>query len=199
MDPALALYPPAATAKLERFREIWLIDTEFSAPAGHVPHVVCVVARELRTDAVVRVWEDELDQPWPPYSIGRESLCVAYFASAEWQSHLSLNWPLPENVLDLYTEYMWRINGAKRDHNSARKNLLGALRYFGAKGIASDVKDAWRERIQQLGPWTPEERHGILDYCQSDVDALAALLPRMLPHIEMDGALQRGRFTRCVA
>ena len=82
-------YGSQAVAKLERFREIWLIDTEFAAPPGHVPHVVCVVARELRTNTLIHVWEDELERPWPPYSVGRDALCVAYFASAEWQSHLT--------------------------------------------------------------------------------------------------------------
>ena len=195
----ISSYAPEAAVKLERFKEIWLLDTEFSAPPGHLPRVVCVVARELRSGQLIRLWEHELASRWPPYSIGPDSLLVAYFASAEWQAHLSLGWALPDNVLDLYIEFMWLTNGVKRDHKSARKSLLGALQYFGARGISSDVKDAWRDRIQRLGPWTLEEKDGILDYCQSDVDALGVLLPRMLPEIEIDGAIHRGRFTKCVA
>ena len=42
--------------------------------------------------------------------------------------------------------------------------------------------------------WSESERHAILDYCQSDVDALAQLLPAMLPHIDLPRALLRGRY-----
>ena len=103
--------PGRTRASLEQFSEIWLIDTEFSAPRGHIPNVVCVVAREMRSGRLLRLWEDDLlNMRRPPYSIGSESLCVAYFASAEWQAHLSLGWPMPQNVLDLYIEYMWIPN-----------------------------------------------------------------------------------------
>jgi DNA polymerase I len=49
------------------------------------------------------------------------------------------------------------------------------------------------------GPWTDEEKRAILDYCQSDVDSLARLLPRMLPHIDFPRALIRGRYMAAVA
>lgn len=37
-----------------------------------------------------------------------------------------------------------------------------------------------RDLILRGGPWNDEEQASILDYCQSDVDALARLLPAML-------------------
>ena len=43
---------------------------------------------------------------------------------------------------------------------------------------------------------TPEE---ILDYCESDVDALARLLPAMLPQIDLPRALLRGRYMAAAA
>ena len=88
-------------SRLHRFREIWVVDTEFNG-LPNVPNVVCVVARELRTNRLVRLFEDELKHPWPPFDVGPHSLMVAYFASAEWGCHLSLGWPLPSNVLGLY-------------------------------------------------------------------------------------------------
>ena len=39
----------------------------------------------------------------------------------------------------------------------------------------------------------------ILDYCESDVDALARLLPAMLPRIDLPRALLRGRYMAAAA
>jgi DNA polymerase I len=48
--------------------------------------------------------------------------------------------------------------------------------------------------ILRGGPWTDVEREAILDYCESDVAALARLLPAMLPQIDLPRALLRGRY-----
>ena len=47
-------------AALSSFREVWLVDFEFQAPAGERPRPVCMVARELRTGRLLRLWRDEL-------------------------------------------------------------------------------------------------------------------------------------------
>ena len=49
------------------------------------------------------------------------------------------------------------------------------------------------------GPWSADERAGILDYCERDVDALARLLPAMLPKIDLPRALLRGRYMAAAA
>src|SRR5690348_9863374 len=97
---------------LSRFREIWVADFEFQAPPGEPPHPVCMVARELRTGRLLRVWEDELQRmKRPPYPLGKDCLFVAYYASAEMGCHLALGWPLPVNLLDLYVEFRNLTNG----------------------------------------------------------------------------------------
>ena len=53
--------------------------------------------------------------------------------------------------------------------------------------------------ILRGGPWTDAERQAILDYCESDVEALARLLPAMLPRIDLPRALLRGRYMVAVA
>jgi hypothetical protein len=60
--------------------------------------------------------------------------------------------------------------------------------------LVSSRKKAMIELILSGGPWTEEERVAILDYCRSDVDALEQLLPKMLPHIELEAATFRGRY-----
>jgi hypothetical protein len=49
------------------------------------------------------------------------------------------------------------------------------------------------------GPWSRDEARAILNYCQSDVDALHRLLPAMLPRIDLPRALYRGRYMAAVA
>ena len=56
-----------------------------------------------------------------------------------------------------------------------------------------------RELALRGGPYSSSERGALLDYCQSDVDALAKLLPVMLPKIDLPRALLRGRYMAAVA
>ena len=49
------------------------------------------------------------------------------------------------------------------------------------------------------GDFTADERQALLDYCQADVDALAKLLPAMLPAIDLPRALIRGRYMAAAA
>src|SRR5262249_51406541 len=72
--------------------------------------------------------------------------------------------------------------------------LVGALTFFGLDTIGSQEKDELRARILAGGPWSSDERIAILDYCESDVAALARLLPAMLPGIDLPRALLRGRY-----
>jgi hypothetical protein len=66
---------------LSRFKEIWGIDFEFRAPPGERPIPVCMVAREIRSGRLIRLWQDELDALGrPPFDIGPESLTVVYYA-----------------------------------------------------------------------------------------------------------------------
>jgi len=45
---------------LDAYREVWLVDFEFSAPPGERPIPVCLVAREFRSGRTVRLWQDDL-------------------------------------------------------------------------------------------------------------------------------------------
>ena len=69
-----------------------------------------MVARELITDRLIRLWQDELG-PEPPFPINDDTLFVAYFASAELGCFLELGWPVPTRILDLYTEFRNATNG----------------------------------------------------------------------------------------
>jgi hypothetical protein len=182
---------------LSRFTEIWFVDFEFDAEDGGCPRPICMVAREYLSGTVIRLLGNELRScVGPPYGIGKDSLVVAYFASAELGCHLALNWPPPENILDLYAEFRTRTNGLKLP---AGRGLSGALQYFGLDWTPSLVKDSMRQLALLGEPRTEEEKHALLGYCESDVVALASLFDRMLPQIDFPRALLRGRSMKPIA
>lgn len=187
--------PPGAG--LDAYREVWLVDFEFSQPPGERPTPVCLVAREFRSGRTIRLWQDDLERiSAPPYPTGPDSLFVAYFASAELSCHLSLGWPLPERVLDLYVEFRNRTNGLPTPSGAG---LLGALAWYGLPALEAVEKTAMRDLVIRGGPWSASEREAILDYCESDVIALARLLPAMAPDLDIPRALPRGRYMGAVA
>jgi hypothetical protein len=182
------------------FDEVWLIDFEYVAPDGEQPDPVCMVAKELGTGRLVRLWADQLG-PTPPFRTDAGVLFVAYMAAAEWSCFLQLGWPIPERCLDLYVEFLAETNGVGSPSGSG---LLGALVHHGIPGITKGEKDAWRERIIAGFPFTATEAAGILDYCQSDVDVLGPLLEHMLVGIRarpsgLGRALLRGRYMAAIA
>ena len=178
-------------------REVWLADFEFSAPPGERPRPICLVAWEFTSGRKLRIWEDELMQlTAPPFATDGQSLFVAYYASAEMGCFLSLGWPLPENVLDLFTEFRNRTNGLPTPCGSG---LLGALAWHGLGAVDAAEKESMRQLAMRGGPWTSTEKANLLDYCESDVAALARLLPAMEADLDMPHALLRGRYMKAAA
>ena len=184
----------------KRFSEIWVVDFEFRALSGETPQVVCLVAHEVFTGQVHRLWDNEMKRSEPPYSTGPESLVIAYYASAEMGCHLALGWPMPTNVIDLYAEFRNLTNGKVLP---CGKGLLGALAYFGIDGIDSMEKESMRDLVMRGGKYTEVERLDILEYCESDVIATTRLFQVMGPELfespRLGQALLRGQYTQAVA
>lgn len=179
------------------FREIWLLDFEFSVPDGERPRPICLVAHEVLSGKRVRLWEEELrGRSTPPYSLGPDAVFLAYYSSAEWGCHLALGWPLPERVIDLYAEFRNLTNGLRPPCGDG---LLGALTYFGLDALAAAEKDSMRSLALRGGPWSADEQRALLDYCESDVISLERLAPHILPHVCLEHALLRGRFMAAAA
>jgi len=185
---------------LEQYREVVLVDFEFNQPDGEqIQQVVCVVAHLLKSGTTIRRWHDQFG-PAPPYPIGPDTLFIAYNVVAEVGCHLALGWPLPARVLDLYAEYLARTNTFReKGTKPPEAKLITALADYGLDSIGAEEKRSMIELILRGPPWTAEERTAILDYCQSDVEALRRLLPAMLPHIDLPRALLRGRYMCAVA
>lgn len=185
------------------YERIHFIDFEYEdgGVAGNNPRVVCLVVRDAKAGSVKRYWREELhNMIAAPFDIGSETLVVAYFAPAEMQCFLALGWPKPENLLDLFAEFRRLTNGQNLAYG---KGLVGALRYFDLDSFVPAQKDEMRQLILSGGPWSEAQQTAILDYCQSDVDALEPLLAAMLAHepwtFDLLGqALMRGRYTVAV-
>ena len=183
---------------LRHFREVWSLDTEFRIPPGERPTPICLVAQELRSGRLIRQWLGDNPPSQPPYSTGPECLFVAYYSSAEWGCHLALGWPMPQRILDLFVEFSWMTSGLSALWSGGR-SLLGAMSYHGLDAIDAAEKEGMRDLAMRGGPYTDAEQLALLDYCQSDVDSLARLLPAMLPKIDLTRALIRGRYMAAAA
>src|SRR5271165_4893207 len=137
---------------LDAYREVWLVDFEFSAPPGERPTPICLVAREFRSGRTLRLWQDDLrGRRVPPYPTGSDTLFVAYFASAELGCHLALDWELPERVLDLYVEFRRATNGKDP---YVKNGLLGAVAWYGLNVMEGIEKEAMRKLVMRGGPWS---------------------------------------------
>jgi DNA polymerase family A len=176
---------------------VWAVDYEFHCPPGEIPRPICLVAREINTGRLIRrwLWHEKIE-PYPPYPIDAASLMVTYYGSAELGCHEALGWKFPANHLDLFIEYRNLYNGLTPP---AGWGLLGAMSTFGLDSLSATEKEEMRQLAMCGGPFTDTERRGLLDYCQSDVDALSRLLPKMEPMIDFPRALLRGRYMGAAA
>ena len=121
---------------------------EEAGRSGGRPRPVCMDAKELRSGQKWQLWRGEFG-PRPPFPIGRDALFVAYYASAELGCFKALGWPMPANVLDLYTEFRNRTNGLPTLNNSS--GLVSALAYFGLDAVNATEKDEMRALVLRGG------------------------------------------------
>lgn len=177
------------------FKEIWAIDFEFRNPPGEIPEVHCLVAAELKTQTIHQFWIDKL-KSIPPFNCGQTSLIVAYSAQAELKCFKTLGWKFPTYVLDLCVEFKNLTSGLSLTQG---KGLLGALRYFGIQGMDAFEKSEMQALALRGKPFHEFEKQALLEYCQTDVDALLRLLPKMESRINLGQALLRGEFVKTVA
>jgi DNA polymerase family A len=192
------------------FRELWVVDTEYYPGAGKANSgrdgdaitPLCVVAHEMRSGRVVRLWQDEFG-PSPPYRLDAAALIVSYFGTAEFGTHIALGWGKPVCALDAYVEFRHFVNDGRIKSGDREKGFFsigGALRYFCEDEIDVTHKKDMRARIVEGPPFTHQERRDILDYCEDDVCALERLVPHIIPTIRsLEHALFRAEFVEVTA
>ena len=183
--------------RLSDFKEVWIVDFEFQISEGGLPGVHCMVAREARSNRLIKASIDQLTKlSGAPFNVGKDALFVAYYSSAEFGCFLSLGWELPVNTLDLFVEFRRLLAGREVEQ---RFSLLHALAYFNLSHYAPSTKAEWRDLAMRGGPFTQQESEGLLDYCQEDVDATSHLLTAMESELYFPYCLFRGRYMQSVA
>ena len=164
---------------------------------------LCLVALELRSGRLIRLWQDQLG-PFPPYRLDNDALIVGYMLAAEFGFHAAKGWGEPACALDAYVEFRHAVNdGAVKsgDREKGFYSIGGALRYFLEDEIDVTHKRDMRERILQGPPFSDQEQRDILDYCEDDVRALARLLPHIVPTIRppLAHAMFRAKYQWAIA
>lgn len=177
-----------------------LIDFEFRSKdgiEGNPTEVHCMVSFDLKTREYKRLWADELvAMHRHPFPETPNTVLVAYFASAEIKCFKALGWNWQGQILDLYVEFRAHTNGMTLPYG---KSLLGAMKFFNLETIEAQHKDAMRDIALRGGPFSAQERDELIEYCQSDVDALNKLLEAMKSSIDLPRALLRGMYTEPLA
>jgi hypothetical protein len=184
------------TKTLSDYEEVVCADFEFVAKPGERPDVVCLAWHEMSTGQTRCLWRDQLDN-FPPYRIDDRTLYICFVANAELGCHLSLNWPLPANVIDFNPEFRRITNGRTVPEG---KGLLGAMAYYGISStIDAKYKREMQKRIEKGWPFSAEEKEKIMRYAPADVEALVKLQPKILTDTDLDLALHRGESVAVLA
>jgi hypothetical protein len=182
------------------FAEVWCCDTEYAIRGDGRADIACLVAVEAKTGRTIRLGQSSLHRlSAAPFDTGPKALFASYSAPAELGCFIELGWAFPRNILDLYAEYRCVRNVGD---GKGKRSLIDALVHYGLAHLDPDVKAGMRQLAMRGGPWTAREEADLLDYCESDVRALLALLPAMardMAHIALEEALLRGRYMAAVA
>src|SRR5262245_36611971 len=122
--------------RLDEFREVRAASFEFVRPPGEPPTPMRLICKELRTGRLLCLGQPELARSPAPYTHGEDILFVAYDAAAALGCHLSLGWPIPTNILDLYAEFRWLNSGLLPPGDYS---LADALHHYGLQGCAESL------------------------------------------------------------
>src|SRR6516165_10631808 len=163
---------------------------------------LCLVALEMRSGRLVRLWQDELGR-FPPYRLDSDALIVGHMLAAEFGFHIACNWGEPARALDTYIEFRHYVNDGTIKSGDREKGFFGiggALRYFLEDEIDVVRKGEMRDRILQGPPFSAQEQRDIVAYCEDDVRALARLVPHIVPTIRLlSHAMFRAKFQWTIA
>jgi len=185
----------------ERYREVWVVDTEFGTSPGDPVRPVCLAAKELRTGQIFNLWQDDLPRfSSLPIGCGEDDLFVSYQAGAECSFLLAQNWPLPRNVLCLYAEHQSQWSG-REGQGKLSWSLLEALAHYGLETRDVETKARMVDLIISTTEYTDEQATAIQGYCLDDVLDEIRLFVHVVANaeFELSQALVRGEYMKCCA
>jgi len=169
-----------------------VLDFEFRGGVPGRVEPVCVVAREIDSGLVHRMWLEGETPSSPPFPCGPDTLLVAHaVAPAEARCWRVLGWPEPGGWIDTSAEERVQASGEKPVEGFG---LLACCRRNGIHCISPDDKNSMRDLVIGGGPYTAGQKREILDYCESDVQETSLLFEKQLPGMNVRQALFRGRY-----
>jgi hypothetical protein len=152
-----------------------------------------MVAHEVATERTTPTWLWGSPGVKPPIVFTANTVMIAYGAAMEIGCLRALGWAPPAYVIDLYAEFRVLTNGTRPPGTNG---LLDACAAYGIKHAYSDIE---KESLQQCaargGPFDPPV---MLDYCGWDTRVTVELFKKMLPSLDIDRALIRGEYVKCV-
>lgn len=192
----------------DRFAYLYVPDTEYVAPPGEIQRPVCLVAHGFNKGRRIEMFFDK--PAASPFPDPKNTLLLGYNLPAELKTMLALGWELPEYCIDLYVEFLNMINGQWRGTECLKDlgtGLVDAVKYFGGHPMDfwKSNKDEERSYIIRNGLIPAEgvtmESHQkrILSYCEEDVTATVWLGRQMLPELDIEQALWRGKYGKANA
>ena len=165
------------------YKHIISCDSEFIPSAGNLCEVLCFVYRDVITGEVWRC-ENRQQVLDLPFNLN-ETLIVVFYATAEFESWIAWNCPLPTHVLDLWLENK-NIFQTGEEEKGTFTMLNVAKNYDISKELIMDdaEKNYWRDIALETKNYTKELWQGLLDYCEKDTVLTAALVTPTLKQIE---------------
>jgi hypothetical protein len=178
---------------------VWL-DFEFAeGDTGNRLRPTCLVAIDNHGHKW-RPWREELQAyAQAPFDVGPATQLVFFKAEADLTCFLALGWRLPCHVIDLYSEWRHRSNGAP--HPLPSNSLLNVAAHYGIDTTTAAAKEHFRAMFIADAPFSPKQREEALDYAEGDVRATMELYHRMQreqPFL-LPAACYRGRYTKAAA
>jgi DNA polymerase-1 len=177
------------------FKAVWSIDFEFKTVNEFIVEVHCCVLKDFLTGRVVRLFAEELKTP-PSFLQDEDIVFITFYGIAEFRCFLKLGWCFPKYHIDLYVEFSNLVNNTSY---GKKKSLLSVLNYYGFDCLESQEKDEMRELAMRGSPYSNSERLSLLDYCQSDVEALEKILPKIISDALIPYSLLRGDYIKSLA
>ena len=165
------------------FDRIVSCDSEYRSSAGNLCEPICFVYRDVIT---TETWhcKSRDDVLKLPFNLDK-TLFVVFYATAEFESWIAWNVPLPWYVLDLWVENKNVYQTGNEPKGTF--TMLSVARHHRIDGnliISEEEKKYWRDKIINQNKYDKEEWWGILNYCEDDAILTAALVEPTLIAIQ---------------
>lgn len=184
---------------------VFVFDFEYHAPPGYRPLPLCWVVHNLLTRERFPQWLYGADSGRCPFPTGSKTLWIGYGLTGDFECFIALNWPMPDDVIDLHVEHFAQVNDGT-DRTLKNRKLLEVLDYYGIESVGTETKEAGRA-VPIRGPlpgatsFTDQEIAETLAYCDTDVVGTEKLAARIFSndYFSLRHAVQRGQFVKACA